>query len=222
MRSVIFKILKKKTPFDGLVEHAEKVTPAVYKLKEAVIAYLDKDFSKFDELSDEIISLENEADWIKGGIRNHLPKGIYIPVPKGAFLSCLKHQDSIIDTCEDAVIWLQFRKSEITDELKGGLKKYLFKIIDIAQNVEVIVKDVHRLISSISLNERKKIKDKIKEIHFEEEETDKMEKNLIKEIFSTQGDALNTYHLIHVVFMLARIADHAENVGDYLRVMLAR
>jgi predicted phosphate transport protein (TIGR00153 family) len=222
MRSIIFNIFKKKTPFDGLVEHAEKVREAVHKLKQAVNYYLEKDFSKFEELASQIITLENEADWIKGNVRNHLPRGVYIPVDKGALLSCLKEQDAIIDACEDAVIWLQFRKSEISQEMKDEIKKYLFSIVNITEDLEIMIKDVHRLITSLSISERKSIKDKIKGIHFEEEETDKMEKNLIKNIFSSEGAPMNTYHLIHVIFILGRIADHAENVADSLRVMLAR
>ncbi|MBA7705666.1 hypothetical protein ES703_114501 [subsurface metagenome] len=86
----------------------------------------------------------------------------------------------------------------------------------------MLVKDVHRLISSVSLLERKNIKNKIKEIHFEEEETDKMQGNLIKKLFSTGKDMMHFYHLIHVIFLMGKIADHAENVGDRMRVMMAR
>ncbi len=222
MRSILFKVFRRKSPFDGLVEHAEKVRTGVNKFKEAVEAYLRKDFSSFDRLSEEVIRIENEADIIKGNTRNHLHKGIFMPVNRGDFLSCLKEQDAIIDACEDAVIWLEFRRSEIGDNLKKEIEKYLFKVINIVEELEILVKDVHRLISSISLKDRKNIKNKIKNIHFEESEIDKMERTLIKNLFSSQKDMMHFYHLIHVIFLLGKIADHAENVGDRIRVMMAR
>lgn len=222
MRSIIFKVFRKKSPFDGLVEHAEKISVGVQKLKEAIGAYLEKDFSSFERLSEEVIKIENEADRIKGNIRNHLPKGIFMPVDKGDFLSCLKEQDSILDACQDIVVWLQFRKTEVEIDFREEIEEYLFKVINIVDELVALIKDVHRLISSLSLKERKRIKGKIRNIHFEEEEIDRMERNLIKNIFSSGKDMLHIYHLIHVVFLLGSIADHAENMGDRIRVMMAK
>ena len=130
--------------------------------------------------------------------------------------------DAILDACEDAVVWLQFRESDVEEDWKKGLKEYLNVIIKIVEELELLVKDVHRLVSSISLKERKEIKERLKFIHIEEEETDKMQRNLVKEIFSSGKNFTHVYHLMHVIFILAKIADHAENVGDRIRVMMAR
>lgn len=222
MRAIIFKIFRKKSPVDGLVAHAEKVGIGVKKFKEAVEAYLEKDYSSFERIADEVIKIENEADVIKGNTRNHLYKGIFMPVDKGDFLSCLKEQDSILDACEDAVIWLQFRKSEIDDDLKEKIREYLLKVVDIVEGLELLVKDMHRLISSISITERKNIKEKIRNIYSEEEQIDRMQRDLIKNLFSSEKEAMHIYHLIHVIFILGRMADHAESVGDRIRVMMAR
>ncbi len=221
MRSVIFKVFGRKSPFDGLVEHAEKVSIGARKFKEAIEAYFQKDYDKFEILSNEVMRIENEADNIKGNTRNHLHKGIYMPVDRGDFLSCLKEQDAILDACEDAVIWLQFRNSEIDDNMKKHIEEYVLKIISMVENLEVMVKDVHRWISSASLMERKAIKSKIRNIHYEESEIDQMGRELIKKFFSSGEEMLYIYHLIHVIFILGKVADHAENVGDRIRVMMA-
>ncbi|MFC2091279.1 TIGR00153 family protein [Elusimicrobiota bacterium] len=222
MRSIIFKVFRKKSPFDGLVEHIEKVETGVLKFKEAVKAYLDRDYDAFDKLSDEVINIENEADRIKTDTRNHLHRGIFMPVDRGDFLSCLKQQDKILDACEDAVIWLQFRESHIDSNLKAKLLEYLDRNVAVVENMQVLVKDVHRLISSISAKERKTIKEKIKNLHYEEEQIDKMQRDLVKNLFGSGKDMLHIYHILHVVFLLGSIADYAENVGDRIRVMMAR
>jgi predicted phosphate transport protein (TIGR00153 family) len=222
MRSIIYKVFRRVSPFDGLVLHAEKVLLGVNKLKEAISFYFAGNYDDFDKLAEEIIAIENDADVIKGNVRNHLHKGIFMPVDRGDFLDCLKQQDSILDSCEDIVIWLQFRKTEINELFKRQISEYLSKIIRVVEDLESMVKDVHKLISSTSATERREVKDKIKNIHFEESEIDMMQKNLIKELFSTDKDMMHFYHLIHVVFLLGRIGDYAENVGDKLRVMMAR
>lgn len=222
MRAIINKLFRKISPFDGLVEHAEKVIAGTGKFKEAINAYLDKDYERFESFSDEVIKLENEADLIKGNIRNHLHKSVFMPVSRGVFLACLKEQDSILDSCEDAVIWMQFMKSDIDSELKVRIGSYLNKVVEMVDSLEDLVRDVHKLIVSVSAKERKIIKEKIKEIHSEETQIDEMQRALIKTLFSSGKEMLHIYHLIHVVFILGKIADSAENVGDFIRVMMAR
>jgi len=222
MRTVLFNMFRKETPFDGLIKHGEKVKEGVSKLGEAVKAYLGRDYVHFEDLTDEIKTLENDADIIKCGIRNNLPRGIFIPVEKSALLSLLKEQDSILDVCEDIVVWLQFRKSNPGPELKRSMLEYLEKVIDLAQNLEAMVKDMHRLITSMSPSERKRIKENIKSIHFSEDAIDRMERNIIRSIFDNENEMLYFYHIIHVVFLLGNIADHVENAGDNIRLMLAR
>jgi predicted phosphate transport protein (TIGR00153 family) len=222
MRSIIFQVFGKTSPFDGLVEHAEKVTEGVRKFKESLLIYLDGDFDSFDKLSYEVMKFENEADTIKVETRSNLRRGIFIPVDKRDLLACLKEQDSILDICEDAVIWLQFRKTELDPELKENIRQYLFKVVEIVESLELMVKDVHRLICSLSIIERKSVKNKINEIHFEEEEIDKMERSLVKGLFAAgeEKNMMNFYHLIHLVFLVGHIADHAENAADRLKMML--
>ncbi|RLD17528.1 MAG: DUF47 domain-containing protein, partial [Caldiserica bacterium] len=103
MRFVLSNLFRKKSPFDGLKEHSEKVTLGIRKMKEAFLYYIDEDFENFSRVSEEVIKLENDADWIKGNIRNHLPKGIFMPVDRTTFLDCLKELDGILDIAEDIV-----------------------------------------------------------------------------------------------------------------------
>ena len=222
MRAVLFRIFRKKSPFEGLKNHAEKLVEGVGKLRSAVNAYLDEDFEAFEKFAEEVIRIENEADLIKGNVRNHLPKGIFMPVDRGDFLSCLREQDSVIDACEDAVVWLQFRRGSIDGDFKRKLKEYMSGIISMVENVAGILMEIHRLIGSISIKERKRVKEKIKSLHFDESETDAMERQLIKQIFASGKDMMDVYHLIHVIFFLGHIADHAENIGDRIRVMMAK
>ncbi|MFH1148587.1 MAG: hypothetical protein V1736_12895 [Pseudomonadota bacterium] len=42
------------------------------------------------------------------------------------------------------------------------------------------------------------------------------------EIFNKETDPVSLYHSIQLVEMIGRIADHAENVGDMMRAMVAK
>lgn len=222
MRFILSSIFRKKSPFDGLREHSEKVSAGVSELKIAVKSYLEGNIDEFRKSSDEVLRIENEADWIKGSIRNHLPKGIFMPVDKITFLNCLKEQDTILDIAEDIVIWLELRDTKVDENLKKKINDYLDKVTEMVFSLENLLKDIKKLIVSISAKERKILKEKLKNFHIEEEIIDKMERELIRELFSKEEDPIKFYHLSHIIFLIAHIADKTENVSDYLRVMIAK
>lgn len=221
MRVPILKTLR-RSPFDGLLEHAKKVRECVHKLKEAVECYADKKYEEFEKLADEILKLENEADWIKGNVRNHLPRGIFMSVDKGDFLSCLHEQDTILDLAEDAVIWLGFRRTEIPKEIKDIFLRHLNDVIDTVETLESIVANVKYLIGPIRKKERDRVKKILKSIHTKERKIDESGHALARLLFAVGEDFSSAYHLLHATFVISHIADHAENAGDRIRVMLAR
>jgi len=222
MRFIFSSIFRKKSPFDGLKEHSEKVSYGIKKLEQALVSYLSGNFEEFKKIGEEVLKVENEADWIKGSIRNHLPKGIFMPVDKITFLNCLKEQDTILDIAEDIVVWLELRETRISEDLKNKISDYLKKVTEMVFSLEELLKDIKKLIVSLSPKERKKIKEKLKNFHVEEEIIDRMERELIRGLFSKETDSMKFFHLSHVIFLIAHIADKVENVSDYLRVMLAK
>lgn len=221
MRVPILKIIR-RSPFDGLLEHAKKARECIHKLKEAVECYTNKRYEEFERLAQEILKLENEADWIKGNVRNHLPRGIFMPVDKGDFLACLHEQDSILDLAEDAVIWLGFQRTEIPEEIKNAFLKHLYEVIDTVETLENVISNVKEFIGPIKKQKRKDIKELLKNIHEKEHKTDESEHELARKLFALKGDFSTAYYLLHATFIITHIADHAENASDRIRVMLAK
>jgi hypothetical protein len=211
----------RKSPFDGLVAHAKKARECIHKLKKAVECYVNKKYEEFDNLAQEILKIENEADWIKGNIRNHLPRSIFMPVDKREFLGCLAEQDKILDLAQDIVIWLGFHKTEIPKEIKELFLKHLYGVVDTVETLEDMVENVKKLIVPLTKKERQEAKDTLKSIHIKERESDEREHELAKKFFSLKDFPI-AYHLLHTTFMIAHIADHAENASDRIRSMLAR
>jgi predicted phosphate transport protein (TIGR00153 family) len=221
MRVPILRMIR-KSPFDGLLAHAQKARECINKLKQAVGYYAEKRYEEFEKLAEEILKLENEADWIKGNIRNHLPRGIFMPVGKTEFLACLKEQDDILDLAEDAVIWLGFHKSEIPKEIREPFLKHVNEVVEIVNTLTDVIGDVRTLVGPISKGTRKEVKQILKDIHLKEHKTDESQHELAKKLFALGGDFSAAYHLLHATLTISQIADHAENAADIIRVMLAR
>ncbi len=211
-----------RSPFDGLLEHATKVKQCTAALQKAMEAYTRGEYEEFQALAKKVSKLEEEADWIKGNIRNHLPRGIWMPVGKVNFLMALKEQDAILDFAEDAVVWLSFRQTAIPEELKERFLGHLSKVVDTVTILEQVMENVKKLVTSPRRGDREICKERLKEVHHKEWEADQVERRLALDLFNNNLDPVSLFHLLKVVDLIGSIANHAENVGDRIRVMLAR
>ena len=211
------------SPFDKLLEHAQKIKECVTVLRDCITTYCEGNYEESEKLSRKVIELEHEADIIKGNITAHLPKTILLPVDTGVFLRLLSEQDSILDFAEDTVVWLHFRKTKIPKEIKDDLLKHLYKVIECIESFEQVIFHVKEVISFTGSSKlRDKIKEKVKEVHQKEWEDDQIGRVLAKKIFNMQTEPLAVYHLLNLSDLIGKIAKHAEHAADRVRAMIAR
>jgi predicted phosphate transport protein (TIGR00153 family) len=224
MRMPVVNTLR-RSPFEGLYLHSEKVKECIATLEEALRAYCDEDYEKFHVQSRKVIELEGEADQIKGNIRNHLPRFIFMPVDKADFLMLLREEDQILDYAEDTAVWLDFRHTPIPDSIKGDFMAHADKVVECVDVLQKAMENVRDLLeTSFARKEREQTKKLIHEIHQKEYEADLLERQLTKKIFALEKelDPISIFHLVKVVDIIAQIANHAENAGDRIRAMIAK
>ena len=215
----------RKSPFEGLYLHSEKVRECITTLDEALRAYCKGDYDKFMVLSKKVGELEGEADKIKGNTRNHLPRFIFMPVDKADFLMLLREEDKILDYAEDTAIWLDFRRTPIPDSIKEDFMAHADKVMECVEVLQKAMQNLRDLLeTSFSKKEREQTKKLIREIHRKEYEADLLERELTKKIFALESelDPVSIFHLVKVVDIIAQIANHAENAGDRIRAMIAK
>ena len=84
-----------RSPIRPLQQHMEKA----YYCAELLLAYFDavlaEDWSKAENIQQEISRYEHEADALKMDFRLHLPKGLFLPVPRVDLLALLSKQEDI-------------------------------------------------------------------------------------------------------------------------------
>ncbi len=224
MRAPIIDTLR-KSPFEALEEHAGIVKESASLLRDEIKAYLDGNFEKFEQMRKKIEELELKADYIKSNIRNHLPKDVKMPVDRGVFLSLLGEIDKVEDLIQDIGEWISMREKPIPDELMDDFKSLFDKALESTDIAEKAVIQLNVVIeSSFAENERKKEKEIIQKLHEVEHESDIIERELTRKIFSMENEIspVAIFHLSKLVFLLGDIANHAENAGDRIRALLAR
>ncbi len=211
-----------KSPFDSLQRHADKVKDCAALFKEATFSLLSGDHARFEALTDQVAKLESEADAVKRNIRNHLPRGILMPVDKFQFFDYLREQDKVLDEVEEAVFWLSFRPESLPGEIETEFRELVEAVIPPIEKLPELVMLAMDFFKSRSEDQRKRMKSLIYDIRQHEKEADLLERELKRDIFKNVKDALAVYHMIRMVEIVGNIADHAQNASDRMRAMIAK
>ena len=211
------------SPFEGLQEHAEKVKEVAWGFQQAMECYVITRCTTFEELRQEIVSLEREADAIKRRIRGHIPKGTLMLVDKFQVFRYLREQDSVMDAVEDAINWISYRPEPgVPDELRQDFFLLVDATVEPIEELARMVSEARKYFSDFSEEQRVKVKQIVRNVRRMEHEADTLEHDLKKKIFSAQLDPVSVFHLVRLAETIGFIADHAENAGDMMRAMVSK
>ena len=223
IRAPILQTLR-KSPFAGLQEHFKYVRSGIIVMEKTVNYYLNEDYTNFKKSAEKVYKYEQQADAMKGNIRNHLPKFIFIPIDKGDFLNLLKESDGILDTAQDVVVLMDMRKTKIPEDIKTGFRQIMKKNLETVNTLSKAM-DMLKIMLETSFGgkTREDIKKVIHKVHKLEHESDVIEKRISKHLFNLKElEPLSVIHLLKITDRIGCIADHAENAGDRIRAMIAK
>jgi predicted phosphate transport protein (TIGR00153 family) len=220
--SIISKLFG-KSPFEPLYQHMCKVKKCVDLVKPLMQAFFDEDFEKVTEITKKIFKAEHEADLMKKEIRINLPKGIFLPVARGDVLRFLKEQDNIADATEDLAVLLAMRRMKVPAELKEELHNLVDDVLE-AFDLTMKVSSEIKILAETSFGgaEAHKVMELIEKIKIKEWEADKAQMRAAQKMFSLEDqlDPVSVMMWMNIFRELGNLANHAENTGDQLRIML--
>ena len=218
-----FFSLKMTSPFEGLLEHAEKVKECGWAFQQAIECYISEKCQNFDEYREEVGNLESEADKIKRRIRGHIPRGARMPVSKFEIFWYIREQDRVLDAVQDSLDWLSYmRIPSSNDEVNKQLRMLVETVMEPMEDLSRMVKEAKTYFESYSQKQRQLVKDIIHNIRRLEHNADQIEDEFKIKIFSLEKDPIEVFHMIRLVEIIGSIADHAENAGDMMRAMIAK
>jgi predicted phosphate transport protein (TIGR00153 family) len=211
------------SPFEGLLEHAEKIKECAWAFQQAIECHLNDQCEIFEQYRSEVDKLESQADAIKLRICNYLPKGTLMAVDKFELFRYLHEQDKVLDAVEEALDWLSFRSEPgIPRELEKDFFLLVDAVLDPVEEMCQMVSEARKYFKNFSKKQRLMIKDIIQALRQHEHNADKVEDAIKAKVLNMPIDAVTVYHTIRLAETIGSIADHAENAGDIMRAMLAR
>ena len=222
MRFPFFKMFR-TSPFEGLIEHMQKVKECTLAFQEAIECHLSKECQRFIELKKVVDDLEHQADAIKRRIRGHLPKGTLMPVDKFQLFRYLGEQDNVLDSVQDALDWLSFRmEPPVPEELHRGILVLVEAALEAVDAMGVMLTEARVYFRSYSETQRVRVKELIRAIRQKEHDADLAEDQMKEQIFNLGLDGVTVFHTVRLAEIIGSIADHAENAGDMMRAMIAK
>jgi len=220
--SIISKLFG-KSPFEPLHQHMLKVKECVNLVRPLMESFLNAKEDKVKEYAKKIFKAEHEADLVKKEIRNNLPKSLFLPVARDDILSFLKEQDNIADSAEDLAALLILRKMAVPEELKEELKGFVDKVLKTYEEAMRVSNEIKVLAeTSFGGVEAHRVMDLIEQVKVYEFEADKAQMKAAKKLFTIEKklDPVSVMMWLHIFKELGNLANHAENAGDRMRMML--
>lgn len=211
------------SPFAGVQEHAEKVKECAWTFQQAIECLLSHRCERFEQMRQEVVRLESEADAIKRRIRGHLPIGTVLPVSKFQLFRYLREQDGVLDAVEDVLDWISYRsEAGIPEFVQKDFILLVDAVIDPIEELSKMVTEARAYFNTYNETQRTKVKEIIRTLRQQEHEADIIEDSVKRNIFQNCTDAVTVFHIVRLAELVGSIADHAENAGDMMRAMLAK
>ena len=213
-----------KSPFEPLVEHARKVHQCVAMVRPIGEAVLAGDMARLNDLQFQMSKMEYEADQLKDKIRENLPSRYFLPVDREDMARFLAQMDRIADDAQDFAIVATFRKIELPKEYHAEFMALVDKVVQVSETLLGLAERLAVLQKeSFAGPDADRVLEKIRDVAHMEWETDKLSRKLARHYYGALNiDCVTILLVDKLCRSLGGIANHAENVGKNLRLMIVR
>ena len=177
----------------------------------------------FPTRRDAIDRLEHEADDIKNEIRSRLPRRLFMAVERRDMLEILDHQDSIADCAQDIAGLIDQRSMVAPEELAAPLLDLVRKVVFTCEHAGQVIQELDDLVETgFSGRPAGRVEEMINALNALESETDEMAERAQRKLFSMENElGVSTVFWSQLIIWVGRMADHAEKVGNRLRLLIA-
>jgi predicted phosphate transport protein (TIGR00153 family) len=212
------------SPVRPLERHIEVAYRCAKTLNPFFTAAIAGDWESARSARDSIEQLEHEADSIKKEIRLHLPKSLFMPVPREDLLELLLVQDKIANRTKDVSGLVLGRKMQIPLEIAEQFLEFVDRNIDAAKQARKSVRELDELFTAgFRGAEVDLVESLIEELDRIETDTDDKQAALRAALFKIEGNLnpVDAVFMYKVIELTGEIADMAERVGRRLELLLS-
>ena len=212
------------SPVAPLERHIDQCYQCAKLLLPFFKAVIQADWDEVDTIRDRIAQMESGADDLKQEIRAHLPKSLFMPVPREDLLELLLVQDKIANIAKDISGLVVGRRMELPEEISAPFLEFVECCVMAAKQARKSVRELDELFESgFRGAEVTLVAGLIEELDRLESNTDALQSQLRAALFEIEArlPPVNVIFLYRVIELTGEIADMAERVGRRLELLLS-
>lgn len=224
MRIPIGRLLS-RDPFTSLDEMMGAVNDCCAFLPPLFAALAAGDQAQVITLAKGASAAEAAADDIKDRLRDQLPRSLFLPVDRRDVLGLISQMDAVADSAEDVGVVLTLRTFAVPPGLAEPLMQLVEAVMATVARATAVIALLPDLVSAgFGGRAAQQAREAISAVNQAEHEADKRQDQAAKLLFTLEEEisAVSLFMWTKVLQILGSIANHAENVGDRVRLFLAR
>lgn len=214
-----------KSPVKPIQQHMAKAHECASLLSRFFDAVLADDWQAAEAVQQEIKALEHEADKLKKSIRLHLPKSLFMPMPRSDLLELITMQDKIANSAKDIAGLMLGRKMTIPEPIAAMMKDYVLESISTSNHALKAISELDELVEAgFGHREIQVVEELIEKLDAAEYRTDVLQVEIRAKLFSVEKDLppVDVIFLYKIIDWVGELADRAQKVGSRLQLLLAR
>lgn len=214
-----------KSPIKPIQEHMAVAHQAVEHLGPFFNAVKANDWVTAAAEQKTIGELENRADVLKKEIRLHLPKSLFLPVPRTDLLELISVQDRLANRAKDVAGIMLGRQMAIPTAIEDGMLEFVqTTIATSAQALKAIRELTDLQEAGFAGREVNLVSKLIEELDRLEHLTDKQQIAVRSALFKVEKELhpIDVMFFYRVIEWVGDVADRAQKVGSRLQLLLAR
>ncbi|GAB6189932.1 TIGR00153 family protein [Marinitoga arctica] len=202
---------KEKKIIDLFNEHLDAVDNTIETLVK-LIKNLDGNLEEIKKLSDEVRNAETVADQIRRQAEEEMYSGAFLPNFRGDLLGTIESIDRIANKAESVADEIELQSLIVPKDIFLDLQELVEKSWFTYKAVKEAAKEM--------FEDFEKANEMILKTENYEHETDIIERNTIRKIFSLEISLAEKIQLKKLVHRIADISDTSEDVSDRIQIII--
>jgi len=214
-----------RSPIGPMQQHIAKAYECAANLVPFFEAVIAEDWKRVEQVQQEMVRLEKEADKLKRDVRVHLPKSLFLPVPRSDLLELLSVQDKVANRAKDIAGLMLGRQMSIPEPLQPIMRTFVQRTVDACEQALKAMNELDEILETgFGSREVRHVTEMIELLEDIEHDTDQIQIEVRRSLFKIE----KTLPPVDVMFMytiiewIGDVADRAERVGNRLEQLLAR
>ena len=214
-----------QSPIRPIQDHMQTVHGCCEELMEFLKSTINDDWKEARAHYKSIASQENKADKRKRSVRVHMPKSLFLPVPRSDLLSLLNSQDHIANCAQDIAGLMLGRKMSFPESMNEGITEYARACVDTSAQALKVIQELDELVEvGFHGREVAAVETMIETLDDMERQTDKMQVKIRASLYKLESELppVEVMFLYRVIDGFGELADYAQKVGHRVLMLMAR